>query len=127
MAYTESKLCDVLLAFALARRWREGKSNALEPGRVPTKMGGRSVPDEGFPARRASSISICKTRVPMPWRLHVSGKIELAENESAVGRLGLQPTDIFAGHGDDTYLSTCHCLAKLSRCRAMSRPSCVMM
>ena len=36
--------------------------------------------------------------------LHVSGKIELAENESAVGRLGLQPTDIFAGHGDDTYL-----------------------
>ena len=38
--------------------------------------------------------------------LHVSGKIELAEKNSAVGRLGLQPTDIFAGDGDDTYL--CH-------------------
>ena len=36
--------------------------------------------------------------------LHVSGKIELAEKESAVGRLGLQPTDIFVGHGDDTHL-----------------------
>jgi hypothetical protein len=29
--------------------------------------------------------------------LHVSGKIELAEKETAVGRRGLQPTDIFAG------------------------------
>ena|SRR5260370_35830226 len=38
--------------------------------------------------------------------LLVSGKIELTEKGSAVGRLGLQPTDIFAGHGDDTYL--CH-------------------
>ena len=31
-AYAESKLCDVLLAFAVARRWKEVKSNALEPG-----------------------------------------------------------------------------------------------
>jgi hypothetical protein len=36
--------------------------------------------------------------------VHVYGKIKLAEKESAIGRLGLQPTDIFAGHGDDTYL-----------------------
>src|SRR5712671_4124040 len=33
-AYAESKLCDVLLAFAVARRWKDVKSNALE-GRVP--------------------------------------------------------------------------------------------
>jgi NAD(P)-dependent dehydrogenase (short-subunit alcohol dehydrogenase family) len=39
-AYAESKLCDVLLAFAVARRWKEVKSNALEPGWVATKMGG---------------------------------------------------------------------------------------
>ena len=39
-AYAESKLCDVLLAFAVARRWDDVKSNALEPGWVPTKMGG---------------------------------------------------------------------------------------
>ena len=36
-AYAESKLCDVLLAFAVARRWPNVMSNALEPGWVPTK------------------------------------------------------------------------------------------
>ena len=45
-AYAESKLCDVLLAFAVARRWKEVKSNALEPGWVATKMGGPSAPDD---------------------------------------------------------------------------------
>ena len=45
-AYAESKLCDVLLAFAVARRWKEAKSNALEPGWVATKMGGPSAPDD---------------------------------------------------------------------------------
>ena len=43
-AYAESKLCDVLLAFAVARRWKEVTSNALEPGSVATKMGGPSAP-----------------------------------------------------------------------------------
>jgi NAD(P)-dependent dehydrogenase (short-subunit alcohol dehydrogenase family) len=45
-AYSESKLCDVLLAFAVARRWKDVKSNALEPGWVATKMGGPSAPDD---------------------------------------------------------------------------------
>jgi len=45
-AYAESKLCDVLLAFAVARRWKNVLSNALEPGWVPTKMGGPSAPDD---------------------------------------------------------------------------------
>jgi NAD(P)-dependent dehydrogenase (short-subunit alcohol dehydrogenase family) len=45
-AYAESKLCDVLLAFAVARRWPEVKANALEPGWVPTKMGGPGAPDD---------------------------------------------------------------------------------
>ena len=45
-AYAESKLCDVLLAFAVARRWKHVLSNALEPGWVPTKMGGPSAPDD---------------------------------------------------------------------------------
>lgn len=45
-AYGESKLCDVLLAFAVARRWKEVLSNAMEPGWVPTKMGGPSAPDD---------------------------------------------------------------------------------
>lgn len=45
-AYAESKLCDVLLAFAVARRWKSVLSNALEPGWVATRMGGPSAPDD---------------------------------------------------------------------------------
>jgi NAD(P)-dependent dehydrogenase (short-subunit alcohol dehydrogenase family) len=44
-AYSDTKLHDVLLAFAIARRWPTVLSNALEPGWVATKMGGSSAPD----------------------------------------------------------------------------------
>jgi NAD(P)-dependent dehydrogenase (short-subunit alcohol dehydrogenase family) len=45
-AYSDSKLLDVVLAFAVARRWPSVLSNALEPGWVPTKMGGPGAPDD---------------------------------------------------------------------------------
>jgi NAD(P)-dependent dehydrogenase (short-subunit alcohol dehydrogenase family) len=45
-AYADSKLFDVVLAFAVARRWPGVLSNALEPGWVPTKMGGPGAPDD---------------------------------------------------------------------------------
>ncbi|MFE1962419.1 SDR family NAD(P)-dependent oxidoreductase [Streptomyces sp. NPDC059479] len=45
-AYSDSKLCDVALAFAVARRWPEVLSNALTPGWVPTRMGGPGAPDD---------------------------------------------------------------------------------
>jgi NAD(P)-dependent dehydrogenase (short-subunit alcohol dehydrogenase family) len=44
-AYSDTKFHDVLLAFAVARRWKNVFSNALEPGWVPTKMGGSSAPE----------------------------------------------------------------------------------
>jgi NAD(P)-dependent dehydrogenase (short-subunit alcohol dehydrogenase family) len=45
-AYGESKLYDVMLAFAVARLWPKVLSNALTPGWVPTKMGGAGAPDD---------------------------------------------------------------------------------
>lgn len=45
-AYSDSKLFDLVLAFAVARKWPRVLSNAVEPGWVPTKMGGRSAPDD---------------------------------------------------------------------------------
>jgi NAD(P)-dependent dehydrogenase (short-subunit alcohol dehydrogenase family) len=51
-AYSDSKLHDVLLAFAVARRWPGVYSNALEPGWVATKMGGPRAPDDLDQAHR---------------------------------------------------------------------------
>ncbi|HTC44625.1 MAG TPA: SDR family NAD(P)-dependent oxidoreductase [Steroidobacteraceae bacterium] len=45
-AYAESKLHDAILACAVARRWPDVLSNSLEPGWVPTKMGGAGAPDD---------------------------------------------------------------------------------
>jgi NAD(P)-dependent dehydrogenase (short-subunit alcohol dehydrogenase family) len=51
-AYSDTKLHDVLLAFAIARRWPSVLSNALEPGWVPTRMGGSSATDDLDQAHR---------------------------------------------------------------------------
>lgn len=45
-AYADTKLHDVLLAFGVARRWPDVLSNAVEPGWVPTRMGGPNAPDD---------------------------------------------------------------------------------
>ncbi len=45
-AYSESKLCVTALAFAVARHWPDVLSNAVDPGWVPTKMGGAGAPDD---------------------------------------------------------------------------------
>lgn len=45
-AYSESKLHDVLLAFAFARLWPDVLSNTLSPGWVPTRMGGAAATDD---------------------------------------------------------------------------------
>jgi NAD(P)-dependent dehydrogenase (short-subunit alcohol dehydrogenase family) len=43
-AYAESKLYVAALAFALARRWPDVLSNAVDPGWVRTRMGGPGAP-----------------------------------------------------------------------------------
>jgi NAD(P)-dependent dehydrogenase (short-subunit alcohol dehydrogenase family) len=54
-AYAESKLHDVMLAFAAARLWPDVLSNALEPGWVPTRMGGPGAPDDLDQAHRTQA------------------------------------------------------------------------
>ena len=45
-AYSESKLYVAALAFAVARHWPDVLSNAVDPGWVPTRMGGPGAPDD---------------------------------------------------------------------------------
>ena len=45
-AYSDSKLHDVLLAFAIARRYPRLRSNAVDPGWIKTKLGGSGATDE---------------------------------------------------------------------------------
>lgn len=41
--YADSKMQNILLAGAFAQRWPTVQSNSLDPGWVPTKMGGSSA------------------------------------------------------------------------------------
>ena len=43
--YSDSKLHDVILSMAVARKWTDVYANAVDPGWVPTKMGGHGAPD----------------------------------------------------------------------------------
>jgi NAD(P)-dependent dehydrogenase (short-subunit alcohol dehydrogenase family) len=45
-AYSDSKLYVTALALAVARCWPDVLSNAVDPGWVATKMGGRGAPDD---------------------------------------------------------------------------------
>jgi NAD(P)-dependent dehydrogenase (short-subunit alcohol dehydrogenase family) len=45
-AYSESKLYVAALASAVARRWPDVLSNSVDPGWVPTKMGGPGASDD---------------------------------------------------------------------------------
>jgi NAD(P)-dependent dehydrogenase (short-subunit alcohol dehydrogenase family) len=46
ISYSDSKLQVVLLSQAVARLWPDVYSNAVNPGWVPTKMGGAGAPDD---------------------------------------------------------------------------------
>jgi NAD(P)-dependent dehydrogenase (short-subunit alcohol dehydrogenase family) len=46
ITYSDSKLHVVMLCKAVARRWPQVYANVVDPGWVPTKMGGRGAPDD---------------------------------------------------------------------------------
>jgi NAD(P)-dependent dehydrogenase (short-subunit alcohol dehydrogenase family) len=45
-AYSDSKLYDVMLAFAVARLWPDVLSTAVDPGWIRTRMGGPNATDD---------------------------------------------------------------------------------
>jgi NAD(P)-dependent dehydrogenase (short-subunit alcohol dehydrogenase family) len=46
ITYSDSKLHVLMLCKAVTRKWQEVYANTLDPGWVPTKMGGRGAPDD---------------------------------------------------------------------------------
>jgi len=45
LTYSDTKLHVLMLSKAVARKWKDVYSNAVDPGWVPTKMGGPNAPD----------------------------------------------------------------------------------
>ncbi|HEY9487323.1 MAG TPA: SDR family NAD(P)-dependent oxidoreductase [Chryseosolibacter sp.] len=51
ITYSDSKLHVLILSMAVGRKWSDVYSNAIDPGWVPTRMGGKGAPDglqEGY-------------------------------------------------------------------------------
>ncbi len=46
ITYSDSKLHVVMFCMAVARKWPQVYANSLDPGWVPTKMGGQGAPDD---------------------------------------------------------------------------------
>ena len=46
ISYSDTKLHVLMLCMAVARKWKDVYANAVNPGWVPTKMGGRGAPDD---------------------------------------------------------------------------------
>lgn len=46
ITYSDSKLHVLMLCMTVARKWPQVYANAVDPGWVPTKMGGQSAPDD---------------------------------------------------------------------------------
>jgi len=46
ITYSDSKLHVLMLCLAVARKWPDVYSNSVDPGWVPTRMGGRGAPDD---------------------------------------------------------------------------------
>jgi NAD(P)-dependent dehydrogenase (short-subunit alcohol dehydrogenase family) len=62
-AYSDSKLYDVLLAFAVARRYPQTQANAVDPGWIKTKLGGPGATDE-LPVGAATQVWLAASDEP---------------------------------------------------------------
>jgi len=60
ISYSNSKLHVLMLCLAVARKWSDVYANAVDPGWVPTKMGGKGAPDDlqkGYETQKWLAVS----------------------------------------------------------------------
>ncbi|WIM97779.1 SDR family NAD(P)-dependent oxidoreductase [Actinoplanes oblitus] len=62
-AYSDSKLYDVMLAFAVAQRWPGTLSNAVDPGWIRTRLGGPQATDD-LPAGAETQVWLATSDEP---------------------------------------------------------------
>ncbi|RDI77755.1 hypothetical protein Vi05172_g12301 [Venturia inaequalis] len=86
-AYANSKLHNILLAKAVATRWKQCKSNSLDPGWQPTKMGGANAP--GDIGKAIESYELLGTKTEESGKYYRPGKQEAAPKEEA-NEVGVQ-------------------------------------
>lgn len=83
ITYSDSKLHVLMLCMAVARKWKDVCTNAVDPGWVPTKMGGRSATDDlqkGFETQVWLAISNDeKAKVSGHYFFHQKKKVHNAE------------------------------------------------
>jgi len=82
ITYSDSKLHVLMLCKAVARKWPDVYSNAVNPGWVPTKMGGKGAPDDlqkGFETQVWLAVSDEK-------RAQVSGRYFYHQMEASYKR-----------------------------------------
>ena len=82
ITYSDSKLHVLMLCKAIARKWPALYANAVNPGWVPTKMGGRGAPDDlqkGFETQVWLAVSNDK-------RAKVSGRYFFHQKEAHCNR-----------------------------------------
>jgi NAD(P)-dependent dehydrogenase (short-subunit alcohol dehydrogenase family) len=111
-SYSDSKLFVTTLAVALARRWPDVYSNAVDPGWVPTKMGGSGAPDD-----------LRLGHLTQEW-LAVSDDPGLAA-AAATGSISdaAGPTRVLSTHGSTTTCSLPWRASRASRRRPEVRPA----
>ncbi len=87
ISYSDSKLHMVILAKVAARRWQGVYSNAVNPGWVPTKMGGAGAPDsleKGYQTQTWLAVSNdIESKVSGRYFFHKKQKYHLPEADDA--------------------------------------------
>jgi NAD(P)-dependent dehydrogenase (short-subunit alcohol dehydrogenase family) len=79
ISYSDSKLHIMMITLALARKWPDVYCNAVNPGWVPTKMGGGNAPDnlqKGYETQAWLAVSNDE-------RAQVSGRYFFHQKESS--------------------------------------------